>query len=218
MHKDNKLKGDIGEQHVVLKLLEAGLNVLRPVGDRLPYDLVVEKNGVFKRVQCKYRALHGKNHISVSLSNRFGSSSVVYSEENIDTIAIYCPDTDDVCFLNMSELIGFRELYILVMPPAPGYHSKKYIKCFSNPNRIFTGEAEEVNSYTKKEYQPNESIRKVKRPSKELLQKIIWEKPITHIAQEYGISDNGVRKWCKTYGIIDLPPRGYWQKLQAGKL
>jgi hypothetical protein len=39
---DTKLKGDIAEQAVVLYALKQGWGVLRPVGDRLAYDLVFD--------------------------------------------------------------------------------------------------------------------------------------------------------------------------------
>ncbi len=39
---DTKLKGDMAEQAVVLQALRRGWGVLRPVGDRLPYDLVFD--------------------------------------------------------------------------------------------------------------------------------------------------------------------------------
>src|SRR5579863_10024790 len=42
---DTKLKGDIAEQAVVLYALKRGWGVLRPVGDRLPYDLVLDIDG-----------------------------------------------------------------------------------------------------------------------------------------------------------------------------
>ena len=38
---DTKLKADISEQAVILRLLELGLNVLRPIGDRLAYDFSI---------------------------------------------------------------------------------------------------------------------------------------------------------------------------------
>jgi hypothetical protein len=54
--------------------------------------------------------------------------------------------------------------------------------------------------------------RKVERPSKEELQKLVWEIPTIHIAKKFGVSDKAIEKWCKAYGI-DKPPRGYWTKL-----
>lgn len=63
----------------------------------------------------------------------------------------------------------------------------------------------------KQEYQPRPHTRKVARPSREELEKLIWEKPTTKIAIELGISDKAIEKWCKIYKI-QKPGRGYWQK------
>lgn len=56
--------------------------------------------------------------------------------------------------------------------------------------------------------------RRVERPSKEELSKLIWEKPTTQLAKDFGVSDKAIEKWCKSYGI-EKPPRGYWAKKQA---
>lgn len=56
--------------------------------------------------------------------------------------------------------------------------------------------------------------RRVVRPSQKELQELIWNKPTTHIAKDFGVSDKAVAKWCKTYGI-QKPPRGYWAKQQS---
>lgn len=56
---------------------------------------------------------------------------------------------------------------------------------------------------------PKLSTRKVERPSKEELRKLLWEKPTVQIAADLGVSDSAICKWAKTYQI-DKPPRGYW--------
>lgn len=48
-----KLKGDIAEQAAILKGLKFGWGVLKPIGDRLPYDLVFEVSNVFLKIQVK---------------------------------------------------------------------------------------------------------------------------------------------------------------------
>lgn len=48
-------------------------------------------------------------------------------------------------------------------------------------------------------------------PSKEELEKLIWEMPSTKIALKFNVSDKSIEKWCKKYQIIK-PQRGYWQK------
>jgi len=50
---DKKLKADIAESAVVTELLKRGFRVLKPVGDRLPYDLGVDLNGMILRIQVK---------------------------------------------------------------------------------------------------------------------------------------------------------------------
>lgn len=49
------------------------------------------------------------------------------------------------------------------------------------------------------------------RPSKEELEKMVWNKPTTEIAKQFKISDSAISKWCKSYRI-SKPPRGYWSK------
>lgn len=51
---DTKLKGDVAEQATVLQALRRGWGVLRPVGDRHPYDMVFDVGGTFVRVQVKH--------------------------------------------------------------------------------------------------------------------------------------------------------------------
>lgn len=57
--------------------------------------------------------------------------------------------------------------------------------------------------------------RKTNWPTKEELEKLIWEKPTTHIAKKYGVSDKAIAKWCKKYNI-KKPPRGYWSQNHYG--
>lgn len=51
----------------------------------------------------------------------------------------------------------------------------------------------------------------------EELEKLVWEMPTTEVAALFGVSDKAVEKRCKKYGI-QKPPRGYWAKVDAGKL
>ena len=54
--------------------------------------------------------------------------------------------------------------------------------------------------------------RKVEWPTKEQLEKMIWEKPTVLIGKEFKVSEKTVERWTKIYGI-KKPSRGYWQKL-----
>lgn len=56
--------------------------------------------------------------------------------------------------------------------------------------------------------------------SKELTRKelynLVWSKPLTQLAKDFGLSDNGLRKICTKYDI-PLPKMGHWQKVQYRK-
>ena len=46
--------------------------------------------------------------------------------------------------------------------------------------------------------------------SKEELESLIKEKPMTEIGKMFGVSDNAIKKRCKKLGIELKPMRGYW--------
>lgn len=60
------------------------------------------------------------------------------------------------------------------------------------------------------------SPRKFEITSQEL-RKLVWEKPITQIANMYKVSGNAIKKRCKLLEIA-TPERGYWNKVYAGKI
>jgi hypothetical protein len=94
---DTKLKGDIAEQAAILQALKRGWGVLRPVGDRLPYDLVFDVSGCLVRLQVKAAwpdsasgnymmdTRRTKTNRRVMLRERYGPSdfdfALVYLEE-----------------------------------------------------------------------------------------------------------------------------------------
>lgn len=63
---------------------------------------------------------------------------------------------------------------------------------------------------------PKPNQRKVVRPSKEQLEILVWEAPILELARRFGITDNAVRRWCRDYGITNIPPLRYWPRIRAG--
>ena len=50
---DTKLKADIAESSLITELLRRGFKVLKPIGDRLAYDLAIDINGKLVRLQVK---------------------------------------------------------------------------------------------------------------------------------------------------------------------
>jgi hypothetical protein len=52
--------------------------------------------------------------------------------------------------------------------------------------------------------------------SRQQLYELVWLKPITKLAREFGLSDVGLAKICRRHGI-PLPERGYWARVDAGQ-
>jgi hypothetical protein len=52
--------------------------------------------------------------------------------------------------------------------------------------------------------------------SREDLYQQVWQKPMSRLGEQYGISGNGLKKICDRLHV-PYPPRGYWAKLAAGK-
>jgi hypothetical protein len=54
---------------------------------------------------------------------------------------------------------------------------------------------------------------KINYPSKDILLRLLWEKPTSLIAKDIGCSDKAIEKYAKKLGL-SKPDRGYWQKLK----
>lgn len=100
MHK--KEKGVIGELAVAAHLAREGWQVLFPYGENCRYDLVIERNGIFKRVQVKYSTpKNGALRINCRSSNNW--SVLPYTAEQIDMYAVYDSEHKDIFFIPIQE-------------------------------------------------------------------------------------------------------------------
>lgn len=63
-------------------------------------------------------------------------------------------------------------------------------------------------------FRPNTT--RINWPTTATLEKLIWEKPMTQLAKELGISDVAIKKHCVRRGL-QVPPMGYWAKASSIK-
>ena|ERR1035437_304754 len=94
---DTKMKGDIAEMEVQLKALKLGWDVLIPVGDRLPYDLVIILNGKFVKIQVKSAWLSKENGVYLvdvrrTKTNRRVMKREKYTNKDFDFAVIFISD------------------------------------------------------------------------------------------------------------------------------
>ncbi len=52
--------------------------------------------------------------------------------------------------------------------------------------------------------------------SREGLYELVWSKPMTELAQDFGLSDVALAKRCRKLGV-PVPGRGYWARVAAGQ-
>lgn len=92
---NSKYKGDIGLSKAIAHFMESGYEVLLPIGDKRPYDLVVEKDGILQKVQCKYTSHKTKYGIylvplRIKGGNRSsGNTAKIYNKEDFDILFAY---------------------------------------------------------------------------------------------------------------------------------
>ena len=102
-----KEKGDLGVLKAQLDLFKQGFVILNPVTEHAPFDLVVYKNGLFKRVQVKYKSVDHTGSITIHFrscwADKNGTHLRQVDKDEIDLYCIYCPDTDACYYLDPSD-------------------------------------------------------------------------------------------------------------------
>jgi hypothetical protein len=120
MGKDHPV--DVGLRHealIVSELLRRGLHVLLPHGFNRRYDLVLDLNDRFVRIQCKSaRLIKGAVHFNTvsTRSNRRSTLRRSYVGE-IEYFMAYCPSTDEIYAVPI-EHAPLTGVTLRVTPPA----------------------------------------------------------------------------------------------------
>ena len=116
---DTKLIADIAESAVVTELLKRGFRVLRPVGDRLPYDLAIDDNGTLIRIQVKCAWYdRAKDLYTVDArrtqTNRHVMKRSLYAEGDFDFAILYLADRHVFYVMPVDVFVSYRSGISLV--------------------------------------------------------------------------------------------------------
>jgi hypothetical protein len=99
-----KQLGDIAEAAIMADVLRRGYRVLLPYGEDWPFDLMVLRNGIYERVQCKYGRSDGR--VLVAKCDSTNNWSVIrYTKATIDVLAVW-DSTTGRCFYIPAEELG----------------------------------------------------------------------------------------------------------------
>ena len=102
--------GDLSEIKVEADLVGNGVNTFVP-RQTLPYDLVIELNGEFYRVQIKRASSHYRfdddraveAQLKTSGRDYNGTKRRKYSVDDFDILAVYCVPWDEVAYEKWDE-------------------------------------------------------------------------------------------------------------------
>ncbi len=99
-----KSKADIGLTKVIADLTIKGYVPCIPLSEHQPYDLIaIDTHGRAIRIQVKYSSLKKNGVVDVRFrrnwSDRNGTHTVRYSQNEFDYYAIYCPEKDAALYV-----------------------------------------------------------------------------------------------------------------------
>jgi|SRR3989338_2174197 len=117
---DTELKADIGESAVITELLKRGFNVLKSVGDRLPYDLAIDVSGKLIRIQVKsawfYKGAY-KIDTRMTKTNRRAMVRKYYNKNDFGFAIIYIQDLNIFYIMPQKIFSGYKSEISLVETP-----------------------------------------------------------------------------------------------------
>ena len=114
---DTKLKADIAESAVITELLRRGFRVVKPVGDRLPYDLAIDINGKLLRIQVKSAWLYDgayKVDVRRTKTNRRKMIRKYYNRNDFDFAIIYIQELNVFYIMPVSVFSTYKSEISLV--------------------------------------------------------------------------------------------------------
>lgn len=115
--KDTKLKADIAEYAAVQKLLQKGFCVLKPVGDRMPYDLAVDKGNKTIRLQVKSAWKQKGLYIVDSRRTKTNRREMIrsrYDKTDFDFALLYIEEVDVFYVMPVEEFNSYKSGIALV--------------------------------------------------------------------------------------------------------
>lgn len=166
-------------------------------------------------VKCKIGPIWNGEKLVLHLDHISGKRN----DNRLENLRLLCPNchsqTDTYCGKNRNQAVRKQTTY---GPVQQRFKKERPIKACFMCGKIcevyykkYCSEACHKTAVTK----DRTHKRKVDRPDKETLNKMIWDKPATVLAKELGVSGRLVKKWCERYGL-KTPGLGYWAKVHAG--
>lgn len=116
---DTKLKSDIAESAAITELLKRRFRVLKPMGDRLPYDLALDLNGKLLRIQIKSGWFSSSQNAYIvdvrrTKTNRRRMLRSYYSKNDFDFAILYLEDCHVFYIMPITVFSSFKSSISLI--------------------------------------------------------------------------------------------------------
>jgi len=108
-------KGILGELEFALYLIKKGYTVLQPMNPNSSYDLVIEKDGNFLRIQVKY--LTPRNGLLRIEMDRPKRNTASYRDRGIDAFGVYNPTNNKCYLIPMNKITSISEFWLRLDRP-----------------------------------------------------------------------------------------------------
>ena len=143
MNYTTKEKGNIGLAKTIVELVSEKIHVSIPIEEDLPYDLIAECDFVCKRVQVRFcTPTNGvlKVKLQSSWSDKKGNHYKQRKQNDYDVLAVYCPETDMVYFLNASDFENTCWIHLrLKESKVANQHKTRLISEFLGCKKLWRG-------------------------------------------------------------------------------
>jgi len=106
---NTKEKGDFAVSQSIGKFYSMGFEVAMPIGDRKPYDLIIDNGEELFKVQVKYAGKSSRSkhvaYLRITGGNQSFNYAKKYKDDDFDYLYIYTAD-------NRHYLIKWREIKV----------------------------------------------------------------------------------------------------------
>lgn len=106
MYNNSTLIGNIGEAVAISEFTKYGIPVLIPFSQNLPYDLVIQVDNKFYKIQCKTtsRIKNGKMEFYINRTNGFTGEHVHYNKHEVDYFFVYCVENEYIGIIPIEDV------------------------------------------------------------------------------------------------------------------
>lgn len=124
-------KGNVGLAKVITKLIELGYSCFLPFTDTTCVDLVVGNSKMeLKRLQVKFRKKTNKGTIEIPFESVVNGKRILIDKSKIDYFVVYCPDDDQIYFIDLEKIGNVKTFSIRFNKPKNGQLNVNYATDF----------------------------------------------------------------------------------------